>query len=168
LYNEINAAEISNILDLIFIIITVVCVIDGYRQGFVKSLLSLIISVLAPVIAYIITSSLWKKFSDAVAPMAVDTGEFLTAFIPFTVLMIIIIIGAKILLKTAGFLNKVPVVGVLNRILGMLFGCVGAVVIILILTALYTIYGLYTGQIESGELVATDYSNVLRFIYDTI
>jgi membrane protein required for colicin V production len=168
LYNEINAQSISTVLDIIFLVIIVVCVIDGYRQGFVKSLLSLIISVLAPVIAYLITSSLWNKFSDAVAPMAVDTGEFLTAFIPFTVLMIIIIIGAKILLKTAGFLNKVPVVGVLNRILGMLFGLVGAVVIIFILATLYEIFGAYTGQIESGELVATDYSKVLDFIYDTI
>jgi uncharacterized membrane protein required for colicin V production len=100
--------------------------------------------------------------------MAADRNEFLTAFISFTVILLVIIAAAQIILKTAGFLNKVPVVGVLNRILGMLFGLVGAIVIILILAALYTIYGLYTGQIESGELVATDYSKVLNFIYDTI
>jgi uncharacterized membrane protein required for colicin V production len=158
----------GNIFDLIFIIIIIVSVIDGYRQGFLKTLLGVIISVVAPIIAYILTSRLWNKLSDVVAPMAVNKTEFLTAFVSFIIILIVIGLTARILLETAGFFNKIPVVGVLNKILGMVIGLAGAIVLILILWLLYVTFGLYTGQIESGELIATDYSVVLAFIFDPI
>jgi uncharacterized membrane protein required for colicin V production len=168
MYDADTIANTTAVLDIIFIIIIFVCTVDGYRQGFVKSLLGLIISVLAPVIAYFSTRSLWEKMSDAVTPATSDRGEFFTAFISFIVILLVIITVAQIILKTAGFINKVPVVGVLNKVLGIVFGLAGAVVIILVLAAIYETYGLYTGQIEPGELVATDYSKVLTFIFDTI
>ncbi|MDR0992630.1 MAG: CvpA family protein [Ruminococcus sp.] len=158
----------TGVLDLVFLIIIVVCVIDGYKQGFVKSLLSLVIGVVSIVLAFVLTNNLWQKMSDAVTPATSDRTEFFTAFIGFIAVYLIIMIVSRILLTAAGLLNKVPVVGFLNRIFGVIFGFAGAVVTIFLLSVLYDIFILYTGRIGSGELSATDTSLVLNTLLGNI
>jgi membrane protein required for colicin V production len=155
----------TTVIDIVSLIIIAVCMIDGYRQGLVKSLLGLVLGIVSAILAYLLTRNLWTKLFDVEAPMLADRGELITALVGFIVVFVLLIIVSRILLKAAEFLNKVPVIGLLNRLLGTAFGFFGGVVIMTILAILYDIYEAYSGKVLSGELTTADKSVVLQTLY---
>jgi uncharacterized membrane protein required for colicin V production len=154
----------GSFLDIIFTIIIIISVIDGYKKGFLKSLLEIVFTVVSIILSIIVTGFLWAEFADAVAPSAVPRQEFFTAFFAIAAVFIILEIISRIFIETAGFLNKVPVVGEFNRIFGVIFGFAEAVIIIIIISVLYTLYAMYTGYTGDGGLIATDTSIILNLL----
>lgn len=130
------------LLDVIFIVLAGILVAVGMYRGFVRSLVEFI----GGIAALIVTAMFSGYFADFLCSvlkdamkddMAVSILRAASALILFTALQILIRMAAKAL----DLLFKLPVLNLLNKTLGAVFGLLKGAVVVLLLCAVLNIAG---------------------------
>lgn len=144
-----------NILLIIVIIAAVAKAVDGYRKGMVKEIISLIsLAVLCAVIALLAVGI--SGYHDGKIYHVVVTALLLGVLGIVHHLLGLVFFSAKLI-------SKLPVVSLLNKLLGIVFGVFEAV---LVLWTVYTfVMMMNLGAIGQMILSYTEESEVLVFLY---
>ena len=130
-----NFYEVISLIDLIFLIITILSVIKCYRKGFVLSILAASKWLLAYVITLVLFSRVKPYFKDII-----DSEYVLDILLGIVIFVLVIFI---ILMVNKGISKAVKFVGLgrLDSIFGFFFGFVRSYVIcVLIFSAIDIIY----------------------------
>ena len=111
---------------LLAVLLLVICLKTGYKIGFVKGL-SNIICLGVSILVLLLTTMVYSGVSD---------GKPLNSIFSVILLSIlgIVYFVIRALSKTAGFISHLPVIGSLNKILGLITGLVWYVLLL---------YGMY-------------------------
>lgn len=130
----------------ISLIIVILCMLKGYIDGFLFKLLDLTATFIALIVSYYIAT----KLNDAIILIPQDLFSlgvhpqietFLLTQANLILLMLIayalIRLCLLILFPLFKSINKVPVIGFLNRLLGSFLGCVHAYIILFLLVLLF-------------------------------
>lgn len=145
-----------NIL-LIAVVLFMICkIVDGYKKGMVKEIISLISLIVVCAVAALIASGLnsyWDK-------------NYVNVVVAVILLIIVGIVQhlLGVVFFSAKVLSKLPIVSWLNKLLGMVFGVLETVLI------LWTIYSFIMfmdmGIIGQQLLIYTQDSPFLTWIYE--
>lgn len=145
-----------NIL-LIAVVLFMICkIVDGYKKGMVKEIISLVsLIVVCAVVALIVRGldSYWDK-------------NYVNVIVAVVLLIIVGIVHhiLGVVFFSAKVISKLPIVSWLNKLLGMVFGVLETV---LILWTIYTfIMFMDMGMIGQQILLYTQESPVLTWIYE--
>lgn len=145
-----------NIL-LIAVVLFMICkIVDGYKKGMVKEIISLVsLIVVSAVVALIVKGldSYWDK-------------NYVNVIVAIVLLIVVGIVQhiLGIIFFSAKVISKLPIVSWLNKLLGMVFGILETV---LILWTIYTfILFMDMGIIGQQILLYTQESPVLTWIYE--
>ncbi|MDO4481888.1 MAG: CvpA family protein [Bacillota bacterium] len=133
--------------DIIILVFMAVCIIDGYKDGLMKSLAYLAGWIAAVTAAYF----LWERVKQFLIETAgldgiigrwvsPDSTELLMTAISFVLVVAAVKILADLVLPMFKGINKVPVLGGINRIFGGLFGVGKCIIILWILVFLSVPY----------------------------
>lgn len=134
-------------IDIIILVFMAVCVIDGYKDGLMKSLAFLAGWIAAITAAYF----LWErvrffltetaKLDGIIGRYASPEGtELLMTAISFILVVIAVKILADMVLPVFSGINRVPVFGGMNRMFGGLLGAGKCIIILWILVFLLVPY----------------------------
>lgn len=145
-----------NIL-LIAVVLFMICkIVDGYKKGMVKEIISLVsLIVVCAVVALIVKGldSYWDK-------------NYVNLIVTVVLLIIVGIVQhiLGVVFFSAKVISKLPIVSWLNKLLGMVFGVLETV---LILWTIYTfIMFMDLGMIGQQILLYTQESPVLTWVYE--
>lgn len=139
---EEDMGSIGIILDVVFILLPGILVAVGVQRGFVRSLVEFV----GGIAALLVTAMFSGYFADFLCSvlkdsvkddMAVSILRACSALILFTALQLLVRMAAKAL----DMLFKLPVLNMLNRILGAVFGFLKGAVVVLLLCAVLDIAG---------------------------
>ena len=127
--------ETTSIIDLIYIIITILSLIKCYKKGFVLSILSMAKWLLAYVITLIIFPRVKPYFKDIIDnEYVLDIGLGVTIFIVVIFLVLMVNKGISKAVSYSG-------IGSLDTVFGFFFGFVRAYIIsILIFSGIHIVY----------------------------
>lgn len=144
-----------NILLVIVIIAALVKVLDGYKKGMVKEIISLVsLTILCAVVALLAGGI--SNYHD---------GKL------FNVIIVAILLGLigivhhllSVVFFSAKLISKLPVVNFLNKLLGVVFGILE---VVLVVWTVYTfVMMMDMGAIGQVILSYTEESEILSFIY---
>ena len=144
-----------NILLVIVIIAALVKVLDGYKKGMVKEIISLVsLTILCAVVALL--AGVISNYHD---------GKL------FNVIIVAILLGLigivhhllSVVFFSAKLISKLPVVNFLNKLLGVAFGILE---VVLVVWTVYTfVMMMDMGAIGQVILSYTEESEILSFIY---
>lgn len=144
-----------NILLIIVLLLLVLNVVSGYKNGFVKALISFISLIVLGIIAVLVINGI-HGYVD---------GNFLTVLIMIVLLVVVVVVHHLInfVLFPVKLLSKLPIVSWLNQLLGIVFG---------ILQTLLTVWILYAGvmlldmgMFEQLIVNATQENGFLSWLY---
>ena len=145
-----------NLLMIITAVILVCTVMDGYKKGMVKTLISLISLLITCVVLFLIGNALGNYFD----------GRLFTLIITVLLLAAIGVVHhlLNVIFFSAKMISKLPIVHSLDRILGIVAGILETVLII------WTIYAFNIFR-DLGTLgqVIVDYtrdSKILTYLYE--
>lgn len=144
-----------NIMVLIVLTLLLIKILDGYKKGMVKEIISFVSLIVMCIVVVLISAGLHSYMEHEVIGIVV------------AVLLLVILGIAHHLLKVVFFsakvISKLPVISWGNQILGMV---VGALEIVLLLWTLYT-FIMYFGLGMVGELIVeyTRQSQLLTWVY---
>lgn len=135
-------------VDIIIVVFLAVCIYDGWKDGFLKSLTSLA-SWVAAVIAGVFfldkavsflngTLALDRLIQKAVSP---EAAEIVVTAVDFLAIVILVKIAIELLASALKIVNRIPVLGLLNRAAGAVLGAGKFIVILWIIAALIIPYG---------------------------
>lgn len=145
-----------NILLIGMIVLAVITVRSGYKKGMVKSVISLVSLVVLCVVAILLAHGI-SSYNHGNVFHVILTVVLLTVLGVVHHLLSVAFFTAKIVVK-------LPVVKFLDRLLGIVFGFLEAV---LILWTLYTfVMMMDLGVIEDMIVIWTDKNPVLRWFYE--
>ncbi len=121
-----------NVLDYILLAIALLSLLIGLKRGFVREVMSLLIWVVALVIAVMFTGALAHKMSAYFHP------QWIAEFVSFIILLVVVLIVGKIfgglLTGAVGHVGMGPINHLLGAILGLLRGGIIAALIVFILS----------------------------------
>ncbi len=145
-----------NILLIAVLILLVINVVWGYKQGFVKSLVSLISLVVLGIVAVLVINGIHGYIS----------GDFLTVIIAVALLVGVAVVHRVInlVLFPAKLLVKLPVVSWLNQLLGIVFGILQTLLIVWILDACIILLDM--GMVENLLVTFTRDSKFLSWLFN--
>lgn len=140
-----------NWLDLVLLLVILLCVIKGFRYGLVRQAIRLVGFLLAffltlrwsSIFVYLIKEviplepileRMLKEF-----PAAALLADLIIQVIGFIILFIIIGSIINILGSKLSIINRIPVVGFFNRVIGGLVGLIKGVIMVLLIIALLSI-----------------------------
>ena len=131
----IDFYEAASVIDLIYIVITILSLIKCYKNGFVLSILSMAKWLLAYIISLIIFPRVKPYFKDIVdSEYVLDIGLGVTIFVIVIFLILMINKGLSKAISYSG-------IGSLDTIFGFFFGFIRAYVIsICILSGVHIVY----------------------------
>lgn len=115
----------SYIIDLIFVLLIGVSAFIGYKRGFIKTVVSLVVKLLAFIVALIFASPISLLFADKVLPeypKAISNAVSYT--IAFVIIYILAIIGITIAANILNVISKLPFLNFANKTLGIAAGAV--------------------------------------------
>ena len=144
-----------NILLLIVLVILVCNIVEGYKKGMVKSVISFVSSIITCVVAVLLGNAL-KSYMD---------GEIFNVVVLILLLCIIGILRhlLDVVFFSAKVISKLPVVSWVNKLLGIVFGFLET---ILIIWTIYTFAMLLDlGVVEQMLLDSTADSQLLSWFY---
>ena len=130
-----NFYEVAPIIDLLYIIITIISLIQCYKKGFVLSILSMAKWILAYVITIILFPRVKPYFKDMIdSEYVLDMGLGITIFIVVIFLVLLINKGISKAVSYTG-------IGSLDKTFGIFFGFIKAyIVAICIFSGIHIVY----------------------------
>ena len=136
----------TSVIDLIYIIFTILSLIKCYKKGFVLSILSIAKWLLAYVITLIIFPKIKPYFKDVIDnEYVLDIGLGITIFIIVIFLVLMINRGISKAISYSG-------IGSLDKIFGFFFGFVRAyIVCIFIFSGIHIVYNYDKWPINSNK-----------------
>lgn len=146
-----------NIILLIVIIFFIIKMIDGYKKGMVKELISLVTLCLVGIVVLIVAAGLHF----------VKESEIAGVLVTFVLLALVVIVHylLRVVFFSAKILTKLPVISFGNQLLGMV---VGVLEVILFMWILYTlIFYFDLGMIGDLIIEGSKDSLILSIIHDT-
>lgn len=145
-----------NILTIAIVVILICMIMDGYKKGMVKSLISLVSLMITCVVLFLIGNALGSYFDGRI----------------FNLILTLLLLGAigilhhllNVVFFSAKLVSKLPIVHSLDKILGIVVGILETVLII------WTIYAFNVFR-DLGTLgqVIVDYtrdSKILTYLYE--
>ena len=154
------------IVDLLLLAILALRAFRGYRRGLIATLVSLGGRIAAVFLAMLLASPISRLVAALIETPADETpilGNFAAGAketvaygIVFAVLLLLFLIAAKVLTSLAKKFNKIPVLGKVNRILGLSLGIFEG---LLFTWAICTVLALF----PDGTLVSASDTFFLRF-----
>ncbi|MCP3680918.1 MAG: CvpA family protein [Gammaproteobacteria bacterium] len=121
-----------NVLDYVLLAIAFLSLLVGLKRGFVREVMSLLIWVVALIVAVMFTGALAHKMSAYFHP------QWIAEFVSFIILLVVVLIVGKIvgglLTGAIGHIGMGPVNHLLGAILGLLRGAIIAALIVFILS----------------------------------
>ena len=146
-------------MNLLFVIVLIVMffnIVSGYKKGMVREIISLISLIVMCVVVALIGNGLNSYFD----------GEIANVIIAVLLLCLVGIVHhlLGVVFFSAKVISRLPVVSWIDKLLGMLFGIVGTILI------LWTIYAfimmLDMGMIGQQILVYTRENQILTWLYE--
>ncbi|MBR6701391.1 MAG: CvpA family protein [Firmicutes bacterium] len=135
-------------IDILIVIFLAVCMVDGWKDGFLRSLTSFMSWVIAAaaglcfmdraesfLVNILRLDMLIQKIASA------EAADVIITVISFAAVVIIVKIAVEIVASVLKVVNKIPVLGLLNRAAGAVLGAGKFIVILWILVALIVPYG---------------------------
>jgi len=144
-----------NILLLIVLIVLICNVVEGYKKGMVKSVISFVSLIITCIVAILLGNAL-KSYMD---------GEIFNVVVLIILLCIIGILRhlLDVVFFSAKVISKLPVVSWVNKLLGIVFGILETV---FILWTIYTfVMMLDMGVVGQLLLDYTEDSHILSWLY---
>ena len=138
--------DASSIIDLIYLVMTILSLIKCYKKGFVLSILSMMKWVIAYVITLIIFSRIKPFFKDIIDnEYILDIGLGITIFVIIIFLVLMINKGISKAIRYTG-------IGSLDTIFGFFFGFIRAYIIsICIFSGIHIVYNYDKWPINSSK-----------------
>lgn len=131
-----------NYLDIIFIVIALYFVFNGYRKGLVKSIggiLGLFVGAYFAGLFYLNVSSLIHGVANFLTQFQCDIISFLLVFIVANRLFaLVVVIVDKIV--------NIPIIGFINRVFGAIFGLLGAILLVALISIVLANIGSSLGE----------------------
>lgn len=144
-----------NVLLVIVAIFTVYKVIDGYKKGMVKEIISLI--------SLIVLSAVVALLANGIG--SYQRGEMFRVIIAVVLLALLGIVHhlLGVVFFSAKLVAKLPVISFLDKLLGIVFGA--AEVVLFLWTLYFLIWKLDLGAVEQVILSYTQESKILEWLY---
>lgn len=145
-----------NFLMIIVIILVLYKVVDGYKKGMVKEIISLVSMAVLCAVAALIAGGV----------SSYNNGRIFNVIAAAVLLLLVLIVHQllKVVFFSAKLLSKLPVVHFLNKLLGMVFGVFE---VVLFLWTVYTLVMMMDlGAIEQIIVSYTQESKILVWIYE--
>ena len=145
-----------NILLLAVIVVTILKIMDGYKKGMVKEIISFVSLVVMCVVVLLLGSGLRSYMEKEILGVAIAV-------------LLLVILGIahhalKLVFFSAKLISKLPIVHSADKILGML---VGALEVVLILWTIYTFIMYYEmGMIGNLMIEYSRDSKILTWLYE--
>lgn len=138
------STQYAMIFDIILIVVLGILIVDGYRKGFFYKILSCLSFFLILFICWQITpafSKVFEIFPKELAPFA-DTNlapffyVYANQALIFVILTACFMLTLLILKPISRLFQKMPVISTINAVLGMAFGIIQGLIVILVVTFL--------------------------------
>lgn len=144
-----------NVLLVIVAIFTVYKVIDGYKKGMVKEIISLV--------SLLVLSAVVALLANGIG--SYQRGEIFQVIIAVILLALLGIVHhlLGVVFFSAKLVAKLPVVSFLDKLLGIVFGA--AEVVLFLWTLYFLIWKMDLGAIEQVILSYTQESRILEWLY---
>lgn len=145
-----------NLMLIVAAIVLIVKVIDGYKKGVVKEIISLVSLAILGCIVLLAAGGMNNWHS----------GKILNAAFAVLLLILLGIVHnvLRVVFFSAKVVSKLPVINLINKLLGVVFG---ALEVVLFLWILYTVVMLMDlGAVEQVILSYTQDSKILTWIYE--
>lgn len=145
-----------NFLLIIVVILAVYKVVDGYKKGMVKEIVSLVSMAVLCAVAALIAGGI----------SSYNSGRIFNVIVAAILLLLVLIAHQllKVVFFSAKLVSKLPVVHFVNKLLGMVFGVFE---VVLLLWTVYTlIMMMELGAIEQIIVSYTQESKMLVWIYE--
>ena len=145
-----------NILLLAVIVVTILKIMDGYKKGMVKEIISFVSLVVMCVVVLLLGSGLHSYMEKEILGVVIAV-------------LLLVILGIahhalKLVFFSAKLISKLPIVHSADKILGML---VGALEVVLILWTIYTFIMYYEmGMIGNLMIEYSRDSKILTWLYE--
>lgn len=159
-------------INLVIIAIYFIFVIVGYKKGFMYEFLSLIYSIfslfvswlISPILANVFPIVSTKNVSNDLALLNkfIDIEKLINEAIYFVVIFVLLKLVYIVLSLIFKKVNKLPIIGSLNKILGVFLGIVNATLVTIILSTLLSIPVIKNGNdVKNNTLLKyiNSYSN---------
>lgn len=118
--------------DIVILILLAIGVIQGFRKGFIIQLASLVAILLGMIGAGMLAEKIAPSIMDT---LGVDSGS--GKIIAFVFLFCVIVVSVLLLAKLLEVVVKVLLLGIVNRIVGAVFGLIKWFVIMSVFVALF-------------------------------
>ena len=145
-----------NILLLAVIVVTILKIMDGYKKGMVKEIISFVSLVVMCVVVLLLGSGLHSYMEKEILGVVIAV-------------LLLVILGIahhalKLVFFSAKLISKLPIVHSADKILGML---VGALEVVLILWTIYTFIMYFEmGMIGNLMIEYSRDSKILTWLYE--
>ncbi len=145
-----------NFLLIAVLILAIYKVVDGYKKGMVKEIISLVSMAVLCAVAALVAGGI-SSYND---------GKIFNVAVAAVLLVLLVIVHhlLKVVFFSAKLVTKLPVIHFVNKLLGAVFGVFE---VILLLWTVYTfIMMMELGAVEQIIVSYTQESNVLVWIYE--
>jgi len=145
-----------NILLLIFAVLLFCNIVNGYKKGMVKEIISFVSLIVLCIVVALIGSGL-KSYFD---------GEIISVIVMALLLCVLGIVHhlLSVVFFSAKLIVKLPIVSSVDKVLGIVFGILET---ILIVWTIYTLVGMFElGAFDSQIVEATRDSEILTWFYN--
>ncbi len=145
-----------NIMVLIVLFLLLIKIMDGYKKGMVKEIISFVSLIVMCIVVVLISAGLHSYMEKEVIGIVVAVLLLAVLGIAHHLLQVVFF--------SAKMLSKLPVISWGNKVLGM---AVGALEVVLLLWTLYT-FIMYFGLGMVGKLIVeyTSQSQLLTWMYE--
>ena len=155
------------IINVAVLAIYIICLIVAYKNGFLYEALGLVINIVILGAAYFISPLLAKQFSlinidYSTYPIAeiFDLNYLLNCVLWFFIAAVVLSIAGFIVKHLFKSVSDIPVLGFMNRILGLVIGFVNATVIALLISVFLSFPFISNGrQIKEDSILS--YVNII-------
>lgn len=147
-------------MDIAVLVLIIAYVFSGYKEGFVYKLVSFIASILSGFVLWFLSGPIGQVIQiypkDGLEnDFSVLLGyDLLNRIFVFVALFLVIQILFIFLKPIAKWFQKIPIIGFVNRILGMVFGFAQSMIVLIVITMLLSLPLVENGKqlIEGSSL----------------
>lgn len=131
-------------IDLFIILIYAINIVVAYRKGLVYEVLHLVLKIVSVIVSYKLCTYLADAYpiitiDNQVLSKVISIEKLCNDALWFVIIYIILNTLVAIILPLFKFVSKIPIVGLVNRIGGILFGIICATITVLCLSFLLSL-----------------------------